>query len=211
MVHMNPNASPSDDGVSPIEPSQCASAHLASPDGTIDAMSDLGVIVTGIAVGSASGILGAICGAWLTARSQMAGLKLTISADDERTRLAEKRRIYARCLAALNNAWLGRSYLDVPDADVILAYAKEYKVMMGECLNSVFEAALIAPDEIPDIAQDAANGIMNNGKNDRPFPNAIDALIRAMRIDLGEPPLPKKAETTSPDSPAFAAEQGQEP
>jgi hypothetical protein len=69
-------------------------------------MSDLGVIVTGVVVGSASGIIGAICGAWMTGRSQIAGLKLGIAAENERAKIAEKRRVYARCIAALHDASL---------------------------------------------------------------------------------------------------------
>jgi hypothetical protein len=161
-------------------------------------MSDVGVIVTGVVIGSASGILGAICGAWLTARSQMASLKLSISAEDKRARIAEKRKIYAQCVAALNSAWLGPGHINVADPDLIVARAREYKEMIRDCLNTVFEVALIAPDDIPDAAQDAVKGITRKDENGKLFPEAIDRLLRAMRIDLGEPPLPGKMEPLSP-------------
>lgn len=56
-------------------------------------MVDLGVSITG-AVGLA-GIGGTILAARMTGTSQIAGLKLSISAENHPSRLAEKRTIYA--------------------------------------------------------------------------------------------------------------------
>jgi hypothetical protein len=52
-------------------------------------------VVAGVVIGSASGIGGAVLGAWMTGRSQMVGLKLDITAEHERGRRAGLRRIYA--------------------------------------------------------------------------------------------------------------------
>jgi hypothetical protein len=56
-------------------------------------------LVAGIA-GGVIGVGGTYLGAWLTGRTQTANLKLSIDAENKRNRLAEKRRIYASCLAS---------------------------------------------------------------------------------------------------------------
>jgi hypothetical protein len=65
-------------------------------------MSNVELIVTGVLVGSASGVCGAVLGAWINGRSELAGLRLNIEAQNERARFADKRGIYAQCLAALH-------------------------------------------------------------------------------------------------------------
>lgn len=179
-------------------------------------MSDLGVIVTGVAVGSASGILGAICGAWLTARSQMAGLKLGISAENERARIAEKRRIYARCLATFNEAWLSPFKLKglvearakmLGDPSAILALFDQDKQLMTECMNCMFEVALMAPEVVVNLAGTATRRIIHNPEQ---FSKAIENLAFAMRADLGEPPLAEGIKPLAPE-PADQAADGPQP
>lgn len=57
-------------------------------------MSDLGGIVAGLVIGSASGIGGAVLGAWMNGRQQMSALKLTIATEDERARTTDRRHGY---------------------------------------------------------------------------------------------------------------------
>lgn len=58
--------------------------------------------MTGILVGSVSGIAGAIIGSWMTGKSQLAILKAQMAAEDARASMAEKRRLYARFLTAIS-------------------------------------------------------------------------------------------------------------
>lgn len=59
-------------------------------------------LITGI-VGAVIGVAGTSLGAWLTGRTQTANLQLSIDAERERTRIADKRQTYARCLASLTD------------------------------------------------------------------------------------------------------------
>jgi hypothetical protein len=55
--------------------------------------------ITGV-VGLA-GIGGTLLSARMTGKSDAANLRMSVSAEDTRAKLAEKRRIYANCLAAI--------------------------------------------------------------------------------------------------------------
>jgi hypothetical protein len=68
-------------------------------------------IITG-----AVGVTG-IGGTLLSARWQTAGVKLSIAAEDERARLAQKRRVYAATTAALNDGLLAMSRQELNDRD----------------------------------------------------------------------------------------------
>jgi hypothetical protein len=77
----------------------------------MSAMPDTGVIVTGL-IGVA-GITGSLLSARLTARSNMAGLKLSITAEEERAQLAEKRRIHAGFHTSIDKLWIIYTQLHV--------------------------------------------------------------------------------------------------
>jgi hypothetical protein len=149
-------------------------------------MSVLGTIVTSALVGSISGIGGAILGAWMNGRSQMAGLHVSILADNQRARTAEKRRIYGRCLAALNDASVQSASGRLLPTGVhhIFEQIEQHKLLIQQCMNVVYEVALIAPQELGQLAIRAATGIGTSR-----FGTAMADLMEAMRADLGEPAL----------------------
>lgn len=74
-------------------------------------MTDLSVIVTGI-VGVA-GIGGTILATRMMGKNQTANLILSINAQGEHNRLAEKRRIYARYQASLDNIFFATGRLRI--------------------------------------------------------------------------------------------------
>jgi hypothetical protein len=169
--------------------------------GTIDPMSDVGVIVTGVVVGSASGILGTICGAWLTARSQMAGLVLQITAEDERSKITDKRRVYAEFHAALDNLIIGNQPIkdswatsSQDERGIMRAKVDAGLIALFTALSAV---KLIAPKAISEraatLAQlmiDEAEGLLYDEANDQDdfgddFLKQRSKLYRAMRSDLG--------------------------
>ncbi len=67
----------------------------------ISALISLAPLVSGILIGAASGIGGAVAGAWINGRSQLSGLRLNIRAEDKRISLVEKRRLYAQFTARI--------------------------------------------------------------------------------------------------------------
>jgi hypothetical protein len=169
--------------------------------GTIDPMSDVGVIVTGVVIGSASGILGTICGAWLTARSQMAGLVLQITAEDERGKITDKRRVYAEFHAALDNLIIGNQPIkdswatsSQDERGIMRAKVDAGLIALFTALSAV---KLIAPKAISERATTLAQLMIHEAEGllydeapdqddfDDDFLKQRSKLYRAMRSDLG--------------------------
>jgi hypothetical protein len=157
-------------------------------------MSDVGIIVTGVVVGSASGIVGTICGAWLTARSQMAGLRFSISAEDQRSHVAAKRQIYAAFQASIENMLLTNARYAVAGDGAVQV---EMPAEVHEALNTTYlkfaELRLIAPSSIerPAMAILAHFSTRNPDKEVwiAEYSRLQERCIQQMRADLGEPPL----------------------
>jgi hypothetical protein len=176
------------------------------------AMSDLGVILTGVLVGSASGIGGAICGAWMTARSNLPALKLSINAERERARLADKRQVYARYMASLTDVIVAGSKL----GDSVDVSPEEHKAMAvaladseGPMIAAMSEVKLIAPDDLGRLADEVASkvsramGALEQDVNsDFVFAPLSERLLKAMRADLGETAPTAVPESTPPKGPA---------
>jgi hypothetical protein len=154
-------------------------------------MSDLAVIVTGLV--GAAGIAGALLSAGLTARWQLVSLKVGIAAENERARLAEKRRIYAQFLGSSVNVRLAIIYNDLlansdqPTSEL----TDRITATMSEWANRGYEVALIAPKNVGDLVETSVKLLYDeyDESQQRMFGKAIDALTEAMRADLGEPPI----------------------
>lgn len=134
--------------------------------------------ITGV-VGLA-GIGGALLSARMTGKSDAENLRTSISAEDRRARLAEKRRIYANCLATLTIAATARAEAhDRQGAAAALVAAA----------NAAFEVKLIAPRTVCGFTDPAMSRLANSefGKADNRSADAIAELAHAMRVDLGEP------------------------
>jgi hypothetical protein len=123
-------------------------------------MSSLAPIVTGVLVGAASGIGGTALGAWMNGKSQLAALGVSIRAEDNRIKLADKRQLYARLIVEANETILAiyhysrpgnksDSQMESERAKLLAAYSS-----MAQAINEIF---LIAP---PDV-YDAANGFFS--------------------------------------------------
>jgi hypothetical protein len=163
-------------------------------------MSDVGVIVTGALVGSVSGMAGAILGAWVSGRSALAGLKLTIEAEKESTRFADKRTVYAQCLAALDNCKHSLQRLrQLRGAAESTAAAEKYAMAWQDCAAKVNELGLVAPDKVRFIALTASSRLYQlaelvESSQDKfrdmevKYFKAEDCLREALRADLGMPP-----------------------
>jgi hypothetical protein len=116
----------------------------------MSAMPDTGVIVTG-AVGAA-GIAGTLLSARLTARSHIAGLKLSTAAEEERAHLAEKRRIYAGFHTSIDRLIVDWNLMHEgmggagPDEREELKQVPDAAMMAMS--NSLSEIKLIAPEPV---------------------------------------------------------------
>jgi hypothetical protein len=167
----------------------------------MEAMSDVGVIVTGVLVGSASGIIGTICGAWLTARSQMAGLMLQITAEDQRAKITDKRRVYAEFHAALDNLIIDnqsiRDSLGTSSHDERGAMRSKADTALVALFTALSAVKLTAPKSIGEKADKLA-GLMVHEAEALLFGETSDwdefgddfheqrsKLYRVMRSDLG--------------------------
>jgi hypothetical protein len=163
-------------------------------------MSNVGVIVTGVLVGSASGVVGTVLGAWISGRSQRAVLKVNIEAENSRARFADKRAIYAQCLAALDTCHHSLERLRrLRGASGFAVAADQYDGAWQDCSAKVNELGLVAPDEVRFVALTASSRLYRLAElvesSQEQFRNtevkyfeAVDCLREALRADLGMPP-----------------------
>jgi hypothetical protein len=157
-------------------------------------------ISTGVA--AVAGIGGTILGARIAGKSQLSGLNLSISAEDERAKITEKRRIYAQCHAAFNNMVTAvvavRTYMVKEITERQIPAADHQTVVASEMYVALSELKLIASTEVAEAAERVADYFraytaatsqaagLDEGLEYRYLRNR---LYRIMREDLGEPPL----------------------
>jgi hypothetical protein len=150
------------------------------------------VAITG-AVGVA-GVAGTIISARIAGKSARDSAGLSINAEADRARLAEKRRIYARALGALDSAALAvvaaRSWRAQADSGEesteALAKAAESRAhanaLVGPAHNAVSELRLIAPGGAGALASKA----LTNVDDFTVYADLQKKLFEALRADLDE-------------------------
>jgi len=148
------------------------------------------VVPTAIAgaVGLA-GIGGTLLSARMTSKSDVKNLRISIRAEDARTRLADRRRIYAGCVAALT-AYSDATVANNPKPLLAEQRAElEYDVGRTRLAAqvAVSEVDLIAPPEVAIMAHRAAQAVLQAGKTENiaSIGAPIVNLTMAMRRDLG--------------------------
>jgi len=124
--------------------------------------------ITGI-VGLA-GIGGTLVSAKITRKSAAENLRTSIGAEDERARLAEKRRIYAQALASLT-------------AVNVMGKEERSRITLA-ATSAVNEVVLIAPSHVWELAIEAENQARSG---ERGFRATFADLVIAMRDDLANP------------------------
>jgi hypothetical protein len=120
----------------------------------------------------------------------------SISADDQRARLAEKRRIYAHFLAACSELVRASGMVDaepkrtpfqlVKGLEVAPPTAAELQrtVAQANTVSAYSELELIAPKQVCDVALGYVRAILvKKVKHSEP----LDRVVSVMRADLGEP------------------------
>jgi hypothetical protein len=143
------------------------------PTVVINSGVDWGAVATGISAGVAAlaGIGGTI---WVATRNW--------NREDERAKIAEKRRMYAACLGALANGSRARQSVETSDnPDRREAFA----LAANTAANAVWELELIAPKAVGRLATDVLVAMYKPAG----FGKVQGELILAMRADLGGEPL----------------------
>jgi hypothetical protein len=151
--------------------------------------------VTSTAITGAVGIAGVVGGV-ITARiagsSARKSAQLNITAEADRARLAEKRRIYARGVGALDTAMLAKGDVrivqvraDSGDAEA-LAKLDDYRAKENATLRDALEAAseleLIAPRPAVELVRNALVGVSDRDV----YAGHREKLVEALRDDLGK-------------------------
>jgi hypothetical protein len=146
--------------------------------------------ITGL-VGIA-GIGGTLLSARMTGKSDAENLRTSITAEDGRARLAEKRRVYANCLARLTDGFFAATIVKTYEGKHTEA---EYKAAVLECnrarvvaTNALHEVKLIGPPNLGSLATSAVRSLLRLLEGDNTEFSRVQAeLTLAMRADLGEP------------------------
>lgn len=172
---------------------------------------DWGSVIAG-AITGVVGVAGIIGTAWQGKRSREAqstdlrasidaaaeNLRHSISVEDDRTKLADKSRIYAQCLATLweaVEAWLIHNASSGGERAITeLKTARALTV----AANAAYSVRLIGPPDVSRLAGKALTSVRDRDS----FPGAFNALLFAMRADLGVPGEP----VTSVGSPGQSAD-----
>ena len=139
-------------------------------------------LITGIA-GGVIGVGGTSLGAWLTGRTQTANLKLSINAERERARIADKRQTYARCLASLTEVVFAAAKLGDYGDGVGPEERRSLVLALHESLAPMVVATndmrLVAPESLGELADDVARkvalgvGDMERGVDSDPIPRIV--------------------------------------
>jgi hypothetical protein len=116
----------------------------------------------------------------------------TISAEDARARVAEKRRIYANCLSMFTLGFSAgvdaRRLKDTPQSDEYRNAMQEFNRARPAAMNAVQEVDLIGPLEVGRLARKAGLSMLQIPKEGaEDFIAASREVLLAMRADLGEP------------------------
>ena len=146
-----------------------------------------GYVITG-----AVGIAGTALGSWLTGRTQTNNLRLNIDAENKRAQTAEKRRIYASCIAGLDAGYTGVlteiNYRSRPSTPERIAAIQEREAPFLTALNTVAELELVASKEVANLAGKILTMLGNLDEvNPDEFHSLRSELHRTMRSDLDVP------------------------
>jgi hypothetical protein len=150
--------------------------------------------VTSVAITGAVGVVGVagtIIAARMAGKSTMQGVRLTIGAEDRRARLADKRRVYARAIAALDASVTATrteraAYPDLPGHRT---YEVAAKAALMAAADAMGELQLAAPPRIADLARGAASDLdlyQRHKLDDERIRETRQSLLDALRADFDE-------------------------
>ena len=170
-------------------------------------ISDWPAIVTGVVTGVV-GLAGIMALYWQGKRATETAsqtFRRSINVQQDRARLAEKRRIYAACQATFTAMHIESithrvAYQPPPDQDQRDAAELALNQVQRSMLNATSELLLIAPDDVRKLAANLADSYVSyiaatvhGAPLDEPAgatAHMQDQLYDAMRADLAEPGVP---------------------
>jgi hypothetical protein len=122
--------------------------------------------------------------------------------EDKRAKAAEKRRVYAACLAAFNTGIQTAVYREAfRGSSEGSSAVREHDAALLACLTLVSELTLIAPSNIGRLGGKMLVELNHYpGKDRTSATRALSNLIKAMRADLGEPPLTEDLDAEVPEA-----------
>jgi hypothetical protein len=138
--------------------------------------------ITGV-VGVA-GVVGGVINGRFAGDSARKSAELNITAEADRTRLAEKRRIYARALVALNSAALAAGEARAVGLGAMPSDKKaesKFHEAWRAANEAVAELQLIAPDKAVELAKNALDSV----SDPKAYAGHREKLLEALRDDLG--------------------------
>ena len=134
------------------------------------------------------GIGGTLLSARMTSKSDAENLRTSISAEDARAKVAEKRRIYANCLAALVAASMAsgaaRAANDNPAVEFRMETLQRAMAAQQAAMNAVSEVQLIGSPEVSVLAMHCSMAATDTSSD---WGSTYSRLLTTMRTDLGEP------------------------
>jgi hypothetical protein len=145
---------------------------------------DWPAVVASIATGVAAvaGIAGTL---WQASRNW--------SHEDKKAKIAEKRRVYANCLAAFNAGLDSEMVVKMnkQSNSVTVDEINKSTAAIGAYRRAFFELQLIAPQNVGDLSSKVMDEIYAypSKSNSNDVSRTLADLTKAMRVDLGEPPL----------------------
>jgi hypothetical protein len=200
-----PHTSPSEVALPPVQVWQDGIMQdVASAIVQVVTVSDVPTIVLGIVTGvvGIAGVAGAIVSAKIASKSATKDLKLSIAAGNKRADMAEKRKIYASCLAALtemetasglHRVYYAGSKSQRGDAQWRLIAAQNAMHIAAS------EADLIAPPDVRECLRENTRALvrynsatirgstlMDDKEAAKEVGDVRQRLYEAMRKDLGE-------------------------
>lgn len=152
---------------------------------------DWGTVIPAAVAGAVgvAGIGGTLLSARMTGKSNADILRTSIIAEDARARNAEKRAVYAKFLAAINEMIQVRARMDTykandPKGEIPRDVDEQSALTFVSAMSANAELELISPAEVREPARELLDIIARN----RPgYGDARMQLMIAMRTDLGEP------------------------
>jgi hypothetical protein len=119
--------------------------------------------------------------------------------EEQRAKVAQKRRIYAGFLTSCYELLLAnsraKSRRKAASSPTGFDAAEQFEMALTNAVSARSELELIAPPQVRDLADTFLSSIIDDEIRS-PEPRA--RVVAAMRADLGEPPLKSEVETPAP-------------
>ena len=139
--------------------SQCVSSTCE----TLVAVSSWAPVVSGFLIGAASGIGGAVLGAWMNGRSQLKALRISVDAEDNRSKLADRRHLYALFISKANdlgNAVYSYSRPAGKNKSQIESERIDLEAARKSVLQTANEIILVAPADVVDAVSEMYDNLI---------------------------------------------------